>query len=170
MNPNPKKTGTQCSHVTDEFLAALLRSDERLQAMPYRYHCPKCHALLNPNIRVVLIAHYGGMRGIVLMSSQLGDYQVICDMGLLRAIGKGELVDFHCPVCGESLTSILYPNFSELIVISAERPDRGPCLLRFSRVSDEHATFLYDGDTVREFGEEARRFHGHIEIEGDWSW
>jgi predicted RNA-binding Zn-ribbon protein involved in translation (DUF1610 family) len=163
-------TATFDAHAIDRFLAALAGNDERLHAMPHRYHCPKCHALLNPNVRVVLIAHHDGMRGIVLMSSQLGDYQVICDMGLCRAIGRGEVVDFHCPVCGESLTSTLYPNFSELVVMSAEHPERGPNLLRFSRVCGEHATFLYDGATVKEYGEEAARFHGHIEIEGDWSW
>ena len=86
------KTTTFDAQAVDRFLAALVGNDERLHAMPHRYHCPKCHALLNPNVRVVMIAHYNGMRGIVLMSSQLGDYQVICDMGLCRAIGQGELL------------------------------------------------------------------------------
>ena len=138
--------------------------------MPYRYHCPKCHALLNPNVRVVLIAEHDGSRGIVLMSSQLGDYQVICDKGFCHAIAPGEAVEFHCPVCTASLNSALYPNFAELVVIDITRPDHKPCLLRFSRVSDEHATFLYDGDSVREFGEAAPRFHSNLTLEGDWSW
>ena len=138
--------------------------------MPYRYHCPKCHALLNPNVRVVLIAHHNGSRGIVLMSSQLGDYQVICDRGFCHSIAPGQMVEFHCPVCAASLNSALYPNFAELVLLDASRPDQKPCLLRFSRVSDEHATFLYDGDSVREFGEAAPRFHSNLTFEGDWSW
>jgi hypothetical protein len=138
--------------------------------MPYRYHCPKCHALLNPNVRVVLIAEHGNDRGIVLMSSQLGDYQVIADKGFCSAIAPGAAVEFHCPVCAGSLTSKLHPTFAELAVISIDHPDEGPCLLRFSRVSDEQATFLYDGDTVREFGEAAVRFRANLDVEGDWSW
>ena len=138
--------------------------------MPYRYHCPKCHALLNPNVRVVLVAHHGNDRGIVLMSSQLGDFQVIADKGFCSGIAPGEAVEFHCPVCAKSLTSALYPGFAELAVRSVERPDDKPCLLRFSRVSDEHATFLYDGDTVREFGEAAVRFRANLDVEGNWSW
>lgn len=138
--------------------------------MPYRYHCPKCHVLLNPNVRVVLVAQHGEDRGIVLMSSQLGDYQVIADKGFCSAIAPGEAVEFHCPVCTKSLTSPLYPGFAELVVRSLDHPDEKPCLLRFSRVSDEHATFLYDGDTVREFGEAAVRFRANLDVEGDWSW
>lgn len=138
--------------------------------MPYRYHCPKCHALLNPNVRVILIAEHGDSRGIVLMSSLLGDYQVICDKGFCQTIAPGESVEFHCPVCTASLSSALYPNFAELVVIDITRPDQTPCLLRFSRVSEEHATFLYDGDSVREFGEAAVRFRTDLDVEGDWSW
>ena len=31
--------------------------------MPHIYSCPHCHAVLNPNIRVVLVAEFGGQRG-----------------------------------------------------------------------------------------------------------
>jgi hypothetical protein len=43
-------------------------------------------------------------------------------------------------------------------------------VLRFSRISDEHATFLYDGDSVKEFGDEAGLFHDEMMIEGSWGW
>jgi hypothetical protein len=29
---------------------------------------------------------------------------------------------------------------------------------------------LYDGDSVKEFGEEAELFHDEMSLEGDWGW
>ncbi len=138
--------------------------------MSLSYHCPKCESLLNPNVRVVLIAHYGDKQGIVLMSSQLGDYQVICDKGFCHEAAKGDTVEFRCPVCHDSLTSNSHENFAELKIVNTDKAEHEPCLLRFSRVSEEHATFLYDGDSVKEFGEEAGLFRNEMKIEGDWGW
>ena len=138
--------------------------------MPLSYLCPKCDCLLNPNVRVVLIARFGDKKGIVLMSSQPGDYQVICDKGLCHDVAKGDTVEFGCPVCHDSLTSEAHENFAELKVVNTAKVGHEPCLLRFSRVSEEHATFLYDGDSVKEFGENAGAFSKEMKIEGDWGW
>jgi len=138
--------------------------------MSLSYHCPACDALLNPNVRVVLIARHGDRQGIVLLSSQLGNYQVICDKGFCHEVSGGELVDFLCPVCHASLTSDVQPQFAELKVVNSENSGHRRCLLRFSRVSEQHATFLYDGDTVKEFGEEAGLYRQDMAIEGKWGW
>jgi len=138
--------------------------------MALSYYCPKCDSLLNPNVRVVLIARYGNRQGIVLMSSQLGNYQVICDKGFCHDVAKGDAVDFCCPVCHTTLTSEAHQNFAELKIVNTEKEGHEPCLLRFSRISEEHATFLYDGDSVKEFGEEAGVFRDVMAIEGDWGW
>jgi len=138
--------------------------------MPLSYHCPKCDALLNPNVRVVLIARHSKRSGIVLMSSKLGEYQVICDKGFCHDVDKGDTIDFCCPVCTESLTSDSHENFAELKIVNSERADHEPCLLRFSRISEEQATFLYDGDTVKAFGAESGAFRDEMKIEGDWGW
>lgn len=138
--------------------------------MSLSYYCPKCESLLNPNVRVVLIARYGNKQGIVLMSSQLGNYQVICDKGVCNEVSKGDAVEFCCPVCHEALTSETYENFAELRIVNTENLGQKPFLLRFSRISEEHATFLYDGVSVKEFGEEAGVFRDEMAIEGDWGW
>jgi len=134
------------------------------------YHCPKCDALLNPNVRVVLLARFAGERCLVLMSSKLGEYQVICDKGFDLGVKKGDVVDFRCPVCTESLTSAKHETFTELKVVDSQHPDQPAGLLRFSRVCDEHATFLYENDGVKAFGEEAGLFRDNLTIEGDWGW
>ena len=138
--------------------------------MALSYICPKCDSLLNPNVRIVLIARYREKQGIVLMSSQLGSYQVICDKGFCHGVAKGDAVDFCCPVCHSTLTSETHENFAELKVVNRENSGHRTCLLRFSRISQEHATFLYDGDSVFEFGEEALLFRNKLAIEGEWGW
>jgi hypothetical protein len=138
--------------------------------MSMSYYCPKCDALLNPNVRVVLIARYGDKQGIVLMSSKLGDYQVICDKGFCHGVAKGDAVEFRCPVCQASLTSDSHQNFSELKIVNNKKVGQNSCLLRFSRISEERATFLYDGEAVKEFGKEAGIFRDVMAIEGDWGW
>ncbi len=138
--------------------------------MSLSYHSPKCESLLNPNVRVVLIARFGPKQGIVLMSSRLGDYQVICDMGFCHEVSKGDIIEFKCPVCHGSLTSKSHKTFAELKIVNSAKEGHEPCLLRFSRVSEDHATFLYDGDSVKEFGEQADAFHDEMTLEGVWGW
>jgi hypothetical protein len=138
--------------------------------MSLSYFCPKCDSLLNPNVRVVVIAQYREKRGILLMNSQPGNYQVICDKGFCLKVAKGEAVDFFCPVCHASLASEAHPNFAELKIVNTEMDEHKRCLLLFSRISEEHATFLYDGKSVKEFGEEAGVFRNELAIEGDWGW
>jgi hypothetical protein len=138
--------------------------------MSLSYYCPKCDCLLNPNVRVVLVAHYRDKQGLVLMNSQPGNYQVICDRGFCLKVAKGDAVDFFCPVCHASLTSEAHQNFAELKIVNNEKDGHKLCLLLFSRISEEHATFLYDGNSVKEFGEEAGVFRDELAIEGDWGW
>jgi hypothetical protein len=133
------------------------------------YHCPKCRATLNPNIRVVLVARFEERKGIVLLSPKLGDYDFHCDKGFREAWDKGDMLEFLCPVCTESLTSPTVDHFAELVQTDSERPDR-EFLLRFSRVCEERATFLFDGETVKEFGEDAENLHRHLKIDGRWGW
>lgn len=138
--------------------------------MPLEYCCPHCHCVLNPNVRVVLAASFGDQRGLVLMSSKLGDFKLICDKGFCSRVDAGDMVDFHCPVCSESLTSKTMDHFSELNMVDPDKPDQRPAIILFSRICDERATFVYDGDSVREYGEAARLLHDRMKIEGDWGW
>lgn len=138
--------------------------------MSLSYCCPHCHAVLNPNVRIVLAAVFGDKRGLVLMSSKPGDYQLICDKGFCRRVEAGDVVEFRCPVCAESLTSRKLDHFCELEMVDSEKPDKRPGKVLFSRVCDERATFVYDGDSMREYGEAAQKLRDRIDIEGDWGW
>ena len=138
--------------------------------MSLTYLCPKCRAILNPNVRVVLIAHFEDRKGLVLLSPKLGDFKFHCDKGFYDGVHKGDLLEFHCPVCSESLTSPTMENFTEMLLLNGDRAGAEPKLLRFSRVSEERATFVYDGESVKEFGEDAKMLHKRMELDRDWSW
>ncbi len=138
--------------------------------MALEYRCPQCDILLNPNIRVILVAKFNSHKGIVLLSSRLGDYQIMCDNESKHFLRGGKVAEFFCPVCNKSLTCPTHDGFAELKVINTDKPNHETCLLRFSRTCEEHATFLYDGETVRSFGDEADYFKKVFEIEGDWGW
>jgi hypothetical protein len=138
--------------------------------MPYSYLCPRCKANLSPNIRVVLIARYNNHTGLVLMSPKPGDFRFICDKGFYNGVKRGDTLEFFCPVCTKSLNSPHADHFTELLIIDRRRLDQEPWIIRFSRVSEEHATFVYDGETVKAFGEDAKLFQTQMVIEGDWSW
>ncbi len=138
--------------------------------MSLTYLCPKCRAILNPNVRVVLIAHFGDRKGLVLLSPKLGDFKFHCDKGFYDGVHKGDLLEFHCPVCSESLTSPTMEHFTEMLLLNGDRAGAEPKLLRFSRVSEERATFVYDGESVKEFGEDAEMLHKRMELDRDWSW
>jgi hypothetical protein len=73
-------------------------------------------------------------------------------------------------VCAESLTSKKLDHFAKLEMVDLEKPDRPPARILFSRVCDERATFVYDGDSVREYGEAARKLRERLTIDGDWGW
>ncbi len=138
--------------------------------MSLDYCCPHCHAVLNPNVRVILAAVFEGQRGLVLMSSKLGDYQLICDKGFCSRVEAGDTVEFHCPACSESLTSKKLDQFCELVMVDDEMPDQKPAKVLFSRVCDERATFVFDGDSLKEYGEAAQKLRDQMNIEGDWGW
>lgn len=138
--------------------------------MSLTYLCPQCRAVLNPNVRVVLVAEVGDRKGLALLSPRLGDYKLHCDKGFLDGVHKGDLLEFRCPVCSESLTSSTMEHFTEMLMVNGDRAGAEPRLVRFSRVSEEHATFVYDGESVKEFGEDAKRLHQRMVLDKGWEW
>ena len=122
--------------------------------MKKSYLCPECRAVLNPNVKVVFVRN-GDARGLILLSAQPGDYRLIVDEDF--PLEKGDLCEFHCPVCSASLTSKRHDHFCELLL---DKGEHVPSLVEFSRVYGEHATFILDGRDLTAFGEDAEEFDG----------
>ena len=118
--------------------------------MKRRYFCPACEANLNPNVKVILMARKDGAQGLILLSPQPGNYQcIVADEIELLA---DDLVDFHCPVCGVSLTCETNENLAQLTFRFSNGREG---MVYFSRRFGEHATYFVADDEVLTYGDDA---------------
>jgi predicted RNA-binding Zn-ribbon protein involved in translation (DUF1610 family) len=120
--------------------------------MKWKYACPHCKAILNPNVKIVLAVRRGRKRGLILLSPRPGNYKSICDSDFSDMMEEGTLVDFACPACGELLTSRASRKLAELLLLVPDQKDKR---IQFSRIYGEHATFILNGETVTPYGEDA---------------
>lgn len=116
------------------------------------YACPHCATVLNPSVKVLLMARHHDRRGMILLSPQPGNFKYICDPSLEEGLKPGELVAFSCPVCTLDLTSVSDHRFAELVLRSPGHRDRK---IEFSRAFGTHATYVIDGQSATAFGEDA---------------
>ena len=114
------------------------------------YHCPHCGTRLNPNVKIIVRAEIGDRQGLLLLSPQPGNYQIIASESL-RPV-EGEVADLFCPVCQADLVSEVDDHLAEL----AYKTDQGGAgRVVFSRVYGEHATYVLNEEQVRSYGENA---------------
>lgn len=123
--------------------------------MKRRYFCPKCEANLNPNVKIILMVRRDGQQGLILLSPQPGNYAIIVADEILPE--AGDLMDFHCPVCGESLTAEDNDNMACLDFRFANGSNG---TVFFTRRFGEHATYFVADDEVKVYGENATPQHG----------
>ena len=123
--------------------------------MKHSYSCPNCTATLNPNIKIVLTSVCSGHRGLLLLSPQPGNYEVIFSEELKFA--NGAAVDLYCPVCAESLQSKIDPKLARIDFRTEEGEEGHVC---FSRTVGEHATWFITSDEVSAFGDDVDSFNG----------
>jgi hypothetical protein len=118
--------------------------------MKRTYYCPKCQATLNPSVKIILTATHEGKSGIVLLSPQPGNYRAIIPEEL--KLGRGDLVEFRCPVCNADLTSDADPRMAHLRF----RFSTGTSgYVEFARRFGEHATYFVTEQSIRSFGPDA---------------
>jgi hypothetical protein len=115
------------------------------------YLCPHCGAVLNPNVKVILVVHHRGRRGLILLSPQPGNFKFVLDPGVEAALKPGAAVKFACPACAADLTSRANRQFAELSLVA---PGQEPRRVEFSRRYGTHATFVLSGDRMKAYGED----------------
>jgi hypothetical protein len=120
--------------------------------MKKTFTCPHCQAVLNPSVKILLVISYKKRKGMILLSPQPGNYKFICDSSVEKHMAPGGKVKFSCPVCTADLTS---PTNSQMVELRLMVPDREPRRVEFSRIYGKQATFIFDGEDVVSFGEDA---------------
>jgi hypothetical protein len=116
------------------------------------FTCPHCQAVLNPNVKILLVIAYRKKKGMILLSPQPGNYKYICDPSVEKQLSPGAKLRFSCPVCSEDLTS---ERNSQFVALQMTAPGREPRRVEFSRVYGQHATFIFDEEDVVSFGDDA---------------
>lgn len=117
--------------------------------------CPHCQAVLNPNIKILLVVSHLKKRGMILISPQPGNYNYIWDNSVLAEAKEGDLLTFCCPVCGDDLISPTDKNFAHM---QLARPGQEIKRVEFCRIFGKCATFVVDGDNITSYGEDVAHF------------
>lgn len=120
--------------------------------MKNTFLCPHCGSVLNPSVKILLVARHHDRRGMILLSPQPGNFKYICDQTLEEGLKPGDVVAFSCPVCTSDLTSVADHRFAELQLRAPGHPDRK---VEFSRAFGTHATYVIDGRSALAYGEDA---------------
>lgn len=120
--------------------------------MKNTYLCPHCGTVLNPSVKILLVARHHDRRGLLLLSPQPGNFKYVCDRSLEEGLKPGDVVAFSCPVCTFDLTSVADHRFAELVLRTPGHADRK---VEFSRAYGTHATYVIDGRSATSFGEDS---------------
>lgn len=117
------------------------------------YSCPHCESYLRIWNNIILSVRYkgGSKKGILLLNPDLGNYT--CTMHTEMDIEKGDLIEFICPVCQESLTAKDINDNLVRIIMTDE--DKNHYDVYFSRIVGEESTFkIKDNDIIAKYGKD----------------
>ncbi len=123
--------------------------------MKNTFVCPHCQGVLNPNVKILLIADTGEAKGLVLLSPQPGNYKYLCDGSLEKHLHPGETITFSCPICHADLTSETDAQFAAMELHVESHPVRRA---EFSRIFGTRATFIISEEDVDVYGEDAEGY------------
>jgi hypothetical protein len=118
--------------------------------MELNYLCPECKSLLNIGDKIVLSVRLKNKQnGLLLFEKILGNYNVK-KQNILH-YKDGDLVEFFCPICHETLQSTIHTNLIRLILVDEEENESD---IFFSRIAGEHATYKISGKEIEPFGKD----------------
>ena len=60
--------------------------------MKNTFACPHCEGVLNPHVKILLVAETKRCRGLILLSPQPGNYKYLCDRSLEEVLQPGEKI------------------------------------------------------------------------------
>jgi hypothetical protein len=114
-----------------------------------KYMCPECGRGITTLGGIVLIGESKGVRTLFEFDMRPGHFgHDVADPVEFKA---GETWEFSCPVCGKNLTADFNPRLARLEMMDGLARKR----VLFSKVVDEHATFILGGTDLEAHGEHA---------------
>ena len=117
------------------------------------FSCPHCNNSLTVNNQLVFSVEKKNKRkGLVILSSELGDYSAFKCNGF--NVEKGESIFFYCPIC---MHSLMYKNNPSLVHITRIENEFKKKLL-FSSVFGEKITYEISENNIMAYGEHAARY------------
>ncbi len=121
--------------------------------MNVNYICPACRSYLNAHDYIIFSAKTAkGERGLILLHPELGNYTVHHHPEF--KFEQGEVVEFFCPVCGESLSVKQKENFAKILMTDESGKE---FTILFSRVAGEKSTYKIQGESIEIFGKDATK-------------
>ncbi len=121
--------------------------------MNVNYICPKCRGYLNACDYIIFNSKTEkGERGLILLHPELGNYTVLHHPEF--KFEQGEVVEFFCPICGESLSVKEKENFAKILMVDENGKE---FTILFSRVAGEKSTYKIQGESIEIFGRDATK-------------
>ena len=122
--------------------------------MKNQYMCPHCRGHLRIGDSIVFrIQNKKKEKGLLLLHPEVGNYSSVKHPGF--HFKEGEPLDFHCPICQESLDAKLDKNLVRVIMIDKSHAEHE---IYFSRIAGEKSTYQVSGDKVQATGEHSHRY------------
>ena len=116
------------------------------------FTCPHCKAVLNPNVKILLVVGYRKKKGMILLSPQP------LEITSTSAIPRSRNSWPRQPNSSSPAPCAPKPDFrqnSQFVTLQMAAPGREPRRVEFSRIYGKHATFIFDEEDVVAFGDDA---------------
>ncbi len=123
--------------------------------MKAKYVCPKCRTNINIGNQIILTGKTKtGLKGIVILKSELGDYCTLFSEDF--DVVEGNKVSLSCPICRATLSTPKEKNLAHLIIIDENNNES---TIQFSQILGERCTYKIKGDKIiQAFGEHQEKY------------
>ncbi|MBK7106369.1 MAG: hypothetical protein IPH62_13905 [Ignavibacteriae bacterium] len=127
--------------------------------MKNNYLCPYCKGQLNVKSNIVLAVRTEAQkRGLILLSSKLGNYQVTTHPSF--QLKEGEHLEIFCPMCHANLKAIEFDdNLAKMFMMDESQKVYE---IIFSEIAGEHCTYKLVDSMIESYGEHQNNYVNHF--------
>jgi hypothetical protein len=122
--------------------------------------CPHCYAYLNVGNQLIFkVITKENVQGLVILTTKPGDFNSVASKGIKKV--KGDLYNFHCPICHASLhDKKMNENLVKILLIDNDNTKNE---IYFSGIFGEKCSFMIRKGQVRFFGKHYQEYLNQIE-------